>query len=104
MITELHPELATAAPTKPPTSVCDELEGSPYHHVNKFQIIAAINAAAITVRLIASVLITPFPIVVATFNLKMRNAMKLKNAAIVTAAIGESTFVETIVAIELAES
>ena len=29
MITELHPELATAAPTNPPTRVCEELEGSP---------------------------------------------------------------------------
>jgi hypothetical protein len=30
--------------------------------------------------------------------------MKLKNAAMLTAAMGESTFVETTVAIELAES
>ena len=47
---------------------------------------------------------TPFPMVVATFRGKIRNATKLKNAAIPTAAKGERTFVETTVAIELAES
>jgi hypothetical protein len=103
-ITELHPALATAAPTKPPTRVCDELEGKPYHQVRRFQVIAATKAAAITVRLIASGLITPFPIVAATFKGKIRKATKLKNAAIPTAATGESTFVDTTVAIELAES
>jgi hypothetical protein len=103
-ITELQPALATAAPTRPPTSVCEELEGKPYHHVRRFQVIAATNAAAITVRLITSGLITPFPIVAATFKGKIRNAMKLKKAAIPTAATGERTFVETTVAIELAES
>jgi hypothetical protein len=35
---------------------------------------------------------------------KIRKATKLKNAAMLTAATGERTFVETIVAIEFAES
>jgi hypothetical protein len=47
---------------------------------------------------------TPLNRVVATLNGKITNAMKLKNAAIETAAIGESTFVETMQAMELAES
>ena len=102
--TELQPELATADPTSPPTSVCDELEGSPSHQVARFHAIAAISADAITVRLITSGSTTPFPIVVATFRGNIRKAIKLKNAAIPTAATGESTFVDTIVAIELAES
>ena len=66
--------------------------------------IAATKAAAITVRFITSGLITPVPILVATFKGKIRNATKLKKAAIPTAATGESTFVETTVAIEFAES
>jgi hypothetical protein len=65
---------------------------------------AATRADEITVRFITSGLITPLPIVVATFKGKIRNAMKLKNAAMVTAANGDRTFVETIVAIEFAES
>ena len=99
MTTELHPELATAAPTNPPTRVCDELEGSPNHHVTRFHAIAATSAEAITVRFITSGLITPFPIVVATFRGKIRKATKLKKAAIPTAATGESTFFDRTVAI-----
>jgi hypothetical protein len=102
--TEPHPELATAAPTSPPTNVWEELDGRPYHQVNRFQTIAAIRAEAISVRLTISGFITPLPIVVATLRGKMTKAMKLKKAAIETAAIGERTLVETIVAIEFAES
>jgi hypothetical protein len=104
IITESIPELATAAPTSPPTRVCDELEGIPYHQVIRFHVIAARTAAAITVRFITSGFITPLPIVVATFKGNIRKATKLKKAAITTAANGERTFVETTVAIELAES
>jgi hypothetical protein len=104
IIIESGPELARAAPTKPPTSVCDELEGNPHHHVIRFQVMAAIRAAAITVRFTTSGSITPLPIVVATFRGKTVKAMKLKTAARRTALKGERTFVETIVAIEFAES
>jgi hypothetical protein len=41
---------------------------------------------------------------VATFRGKIRNATKLKNDAIATAATGDRTLVETTVAIEFAES
>jgi len=102
--TELIPELAMAAPTSPPTRVCEELEGSPSRQVIRFQVIAAISAAAITVRLITSGSITPLPMVVATLRGNIRNATKLKKAAITTAENGDKTFVDTTVAIELAES
>jgi len=84
--------------------VCEELEGSPFHQVKRFQIIAAIIAEAIKERVMISALITPFPIVVATFKGKTRNARKLNVAARTTAASGVRTLVETTVAIELAES
>jgi hypothetical protein len=103
-ITELIPELETAAPTRPPTRVCDELDGSPHHQVNRFHVIAATSAAAMTVRFITSGLIIPFPMVVATLRGKTANATKLKTDAKTTAEKGDNTFVETTVAIELAES
>jgi len=42
--------------------------------------------------------------VVATLRGKIRNAIKLKKAAMTTAVNGDNTFVETTVAIEFAES
>ncbi len=103
-ITEPVPELTIAAPTSPPTSVCEELDGSPHHHVIRFQTMAATRAAAITLRFITSGSTTPFPIVVATLRGKMVKAIKLKVAARRTAEKGDSTFVETTVAIAFAES
>jgi hypothetical protein len=104
IITDPNPFPATADPTKPPTSVCDELDGRPSHHVIRFQIIAADTAEVIRVRLMTLVSITPFPIVVATLRGKIKNARKLKIAANATAEIGDNTLVDTTVAIELAES
>jgi hypothetical protein len=103
-ITAPQPELATAAPIKPPTSVCDELDGNPSHQVIRFHVNAAIRAAPITLRLIISGSTTFVPIVSATLVLNTRKAMKLKNAAITTAANGDNTFVETMQAMEFAES
>jgi predicted secreted protein len=65
---------------------------------------AAVTAAAIKFKVIISGLMTPLPIVVATLSGKIRKARKLNVAASPTAASGERTFVETTVAIELAES
>jgi len=104
VIIDPGPELTRAAPTNPPTRVCEELDGNPHHQVSKFHIIAATRAAPITVRFRTSGSTTPLPIVVATLSGKTVNAIKLKNAAIETAARGERTFVETTVAIEFAES
>jgi hypothetical protein len=68
VIIDPNPELATAEPMSPPTRVCDELDGRPHHQVNKFQVMAAIRAAPMTLILIASVSTTPLPIVEATFK------------------------------------
>jgi len=103
-ITDPNPLPAIAAPTNPPTSVWDELEGSHHHHVIRFHTIAAVTAAAIKFRVTISASITPFPIVLATERGKTRKATKLNVAARATAESGERTFVETTVAIELAES
>src|SRR4030043_843446 len=82
VITELQPELATAAPISPPTRVCDELEGSPSHQVMRFHVIAATSAAPMVFRLITSGSTIPLPIVVATLRGNTTKAIKLKNAAI----------------------
>ena len=39
------PAFANPAPTSPPTSACDELEGKPARQVMRFQTIAPVNAA-----------------------------------------------------------
>jgi hypothetical protein len=98
------PAFAVAAPTNPPTIVCDELDGIPHHQVNRFQIIAARRPLPITVKSTISGLTIPFPTVVATCNPKIRNAIKLKNAAQTTATLGVNTCVDTTVAIEFAAS
>jgi hypothetical protein len=36
--------LGDTAPTMPPISACDELDGMPYHQVMTFQVIAPISA------------------------------------------------------------
>ena len=41
--TELKPACATAAPAKPPISVCEELDGMPNHQVSRFQEMAAMR-------------------------------------------------------------
>lgn len=61
-------------------------------------------AAAMVDKLMTSGFTIPFPMVVATVRGKIKKAMKLKKAAHQTAAKGESTLVETIVAIEFAQS
>ena len=43
-ISELEPALAITAPTMPPISACDELDGMPQRQVTKFQTIAPIRA------------------------------------------------------------
>src|SRR5438105_12051678 len=96
----LGPAAATAAPANPPTSACDEEDGIPPSHVTRFQTIAPTRPAVTTASVIPSGVTTFFPIVFATASGNTRYAMKLKNAAHATAANGESTRVETTVAIE----
>jgi hypothetical protein len=74
-----------AAPANPPIRVCEEEDGIPYHHVNKFQKIAAIKPARITSKVMNS-LKTVLLIVFATaWSLKIKKATQLKKAAQSTA-------------------
>src|SRR6476646_447418 len=98
------PALATAAPTNPPTSACDDEEGSPRYAVTTFQVMAPASPAKMTPIEITSGCTTPVAIVDATAVPKTAKAMKLKNAAQTTAWNGLSTLVETMVAIEFAAS
>ena len=102
-LTTLQPALAMPAPTTPPISACDDEVGSPSHQVVRFQAIAPTRPANTTASLTAvgSMIL---PTVSATWVWKTRKAMKLKNAAQITASRGLSTLVETTVAIELAAS
>ena len=67
-------------------------------------ITAPISAERIRVGLITFGSTIPFPIVFATCTPKIKNAAKFQKAAHITAAPGERTLVETIVAIEFAAS
>src|SRR5262252_6603150 len=94
------------APAAPPMSACDELVGRPHHHVKRSHTIAPKRPASTTYTYAGSsaVIFTILEIVSATLGAKMSMAMKLKNAAHHTATRGDSTRVETTVAIELAAS
>src|SRR3954468_2936757 len=85
-------------------SACDELVGRPRYQVMRSQMIAPIKPPKMTAKFTAERSIIPFPIVLATAVPKPNAATKLKNAAHTTACPGESTRVETTVAIELAAS
>jgi len=105
---DFKPPNAKAAPAKAPINVWEEDEGIPNHQVSRFQKIAASNPAKITSSIscpLTTSVFTVFAMVLATpWSLKMKKALKLKNAAHITACAGVSTLVETMVAIELAES
>ena len=98
------PPLATAAPAIPPTRAWDELVGRPRKNVIRFQPMAPMSPAKTTPIESTSGSTTPVAIVAATNVPKTRKAMKLNTAAHTTAMRGDSTRVETTVAIELAAS
>src|SRR5258705_12346930 len=88
------PALAIPAPANPPISVCEELDGIPFHQVRRFQIIAAMRPEKTT----GSVMNSGFTVlatVSATLSSNIQYATKLKNAAQSTAWNGVSTLVET---------
>src|SRR5436190_20748707 len=95
---------ATGAPADPPMSACDELVGRPITHVIRSQTIAPVRPQKMTAKVTTLMSIIPLPIVCATAVPKRNAAMKLKNAAQTTALPGESTRVDTTVAIEFAAS
>src|SRR3989441_10463694 len=78
--------------------------GNPSHHVIRSHTIAPRRAAKITVASTTARSTSPFPIVFATAVPKIKTAMKLNAAAQTTAADGDSTRVETTVAMEFAAS
>src|SRR3954464_7293038 len=102
--TALVPALVMPAPTSPPINACELLDGMPAHHVIRFHEIAPISAPKITRASTIDASTMPVPTVCATCSPKNRNAMKLKNAAQITAYRGRSTRVDTMVAIEFAAS
>src|SRR6202047_1554238 len=98
------PAFMIPAPAMPPIRACELLEGSPSHHVKRFQQSPPINAPNITAASITSSATIPVPTVSATCSPKKRKATKLKNAAQITAYCGRSTRVEKTVDTELAAS
>ena len=102
--TDPKPDLATAAPTMPPTRAWDDELGSPRYQVSMFQAMAPTRPAKITPTESTSCSTTPLAMVLATWVLNTRKATKLNTAAQTTARRGESTRVATMVAIELAAS
>src|SRR3954447_15018292 len=97
------PSAANAAPTTPPISACDELDGRPSHHVARFHAIAPISPANTTVVVIASVSTMPCATVAATAS-EMNAPTKFRTAERATAKRGDIARVETDVAIAFAVS
>ena len=102
--TALKPAFAAPAPMRPPIRACELDEGIAPHQVSRFHTMAPISAPKMTCPSTMSGEMIPVPTVCATCKPKNKKAMKLKNAAQTTATLGESTRVETTVAIELAAS
>src|SRR6185503_1107011 len=103
-MTAPNPALATAAPAYPPKSACDELVGNPKYHVIRFQMIAPVRPAKMTVNVTTFKSTMPEPTVLATPVPKKKAATKLKKAAHATACSGVRTRVDTTVAMEFAAS
>src|SRR5690606_22311479 len=94
---------ASAAPSRPPMSACEEDEGNPHHQVMRFQTMPPISAHRIswdpTSTTPAS--ISPDAMVLAT-AVPASAPTRFMLAARPTACIGDSTLVATTVAMELA--
>src|SRR3954470_11395136 len=97
------PSAANAAPTRPPISACDELDGRPAHHVARFQAIAPTRPANTTEVVTAPASTIPEPMVAATFS-EMNAPAKFRTADNPTANRGDIARVDTDVAIALAVS
>src|ERR687884_1280605 len=102
-LTASAPSAANAAPTTPPISACDELDGSPNHQVARFQAIAPIRPANTTVVVIAPGSTIPDATVAATFS-EMKAPAKFSTAESSTANRGDMARVDTDVAIAFAVS
>ena len=85
-------------------SACEDEVGSPHHQVSRSQTMAPIKPASTTYWVTMSSWIMPLPMVLATAVPSRKAARKLKTAAHTTASRGDSTRVETTVAMLLAAS
>src|SRR4029079_1462162 len=74
----LAPSAANAEPISPPIRACDELDGSPAHHVAMFHAIAPTRPAKTTVVVTAPESTIPDPTVAATFS-EMERAAELRS-------------------------
>src|SRR3954449_6428935 len=97
------PLATSAAPMSPPISACDELDGSPAHHVARFQPIAPTSPQNTTVVVTAPASTMPEPTVAATFS-EMNAPAKFRIADSATAKRGDIARVDTDVAIAFAVS
>src|SRR4051795_653001 len=91
------PPDASVAPTIPPISACEEDEGSPTHHVARFQAIAPIRPANTMGGVMTFESTMPVAIVAATWS-DMNAPTKFSVADIATAVRGPMARVETDVA------
>jgi hypothetical protein len=97
------PPRATTAPASEPISACDELDGMPNHHVNRFQKHAPHSADSTTTWLTSFGSAKPAAMVLAT-AVPVSAPVKSSAAASSTAVRTGKTPVETTVAIALAAS
>ena len=101
--TPFSPDWTNAAPTSPPISACEELDGRPNHHVSRFHAIAPTRAATsvcIVARLASMI---PFATLFATAVVTKAPA-RLATDATSTATRGVTARVPTEVAIAFAVS
>src|ERR1700754_4506482 len=102
-ITTSKPDAATAEPTTPPISACEELEGRPKYQVARFQAIAPISPAKTIVGVITAASTTSLATVAAT-EIEMKAPAKLSSEASAIATCGRAAPVEIEVATTFAVS
>jgi hypothetical protein len=85
-------------------SACEELVGRPKYQVMRSHVMAPNRPEKITAKVTTLMSIIPEPMVFATAVPNPNAATKLKNAAHTTACPGDSTRVDTTVAMEFAAS
>src|SRR5919204_147368 len=101
--TPFEPDWTSAAPTRPPISACDELDGRPNHHVRRFQAMAPASAASSVCCVARFASMSPLATFFATAVVTNAPA-RLATAAISTATRGVTARVPTEVAIAFAVS
>ena len=101
--TASKPAAATAEPTTPPISACEELDGRPKYQVTRFQAIAPIRPAKTTVGVTTAESTTSLATVAAT-EIEMKAPTKLSSEATPIATCGRAAPVEIEVATTLAVS